>query len=56
VWTIKLSLQFLEIIGIELDHTPKIESVPHNLFYRFANIQKILSSVSNSFEGPNRDK
>jgi hypothetical protein len=34
LWTIKLSVKFSELIGAELDHTYKRESVPHNLFYK----------------------
>jgi hypothetical protein len=45
---------FSEIIIIELDHTPKRESVSHNLFYKCVNLQKFLSSGSICFRGPNR--
>jgi hypothetical protein len=41
VWTIKLSQIFLELIGMELRHTPKIEIVPNVMFYKFANLHKI---------------
>jgi hypothetical protein len=41
VWTIKLSHIFLELIGMELGHTPKIEIVPNVMFYKFANLHKI---------------
>jgi hypothetical protein len=40
LWTIKLNLIFLELIGADLDHTSKIESVPHNLFYKCVKLQK----------------
>jgi hypothetical protein len=41
LWIIKLSLNlFSKLIGAELDHTSKRESVPHNLFYKCANLQK----------------
>jgi hypothetical protein len=33
-----LVIIFLEFIRVELDHTPKRESVPHNLFYKCANL------------------
>jgi hypothetical protein len=45
---------FLEFIRIELDQTPKIESVPHNLFYKCRNLQKKLRSKSISFKSPNK--
>jgi hypothetical protein len=41
LWTIKPSLFFSELIRAELDYTFKRESVPHNLFYKCANLQKI---------------
>jgi hypothetical protein len=52
--TIKLNLKFSELMGIELDHTPKRESAPHNLFYKWENLQKLLSSGSMCFNGPNK--
>jgi hypothetical protein len=32
---------FLELIGMELRHTPKIEIVPNVMFYKFSNLHKI---------------
>jgi hypothetical protein len=34
---------FSELNGMELDYTPKIEIVPDDMFYKFANLQKIQS-------------
>jgi hypothetical protein len=45
---------FLELIGVELNHTTKRESVPHNLFYKCGDLQKFLSSESICLKGPNR--
>jgi hypothetical protein len=42
VWTDCLSQQFLEIIRVELDLAPKREFVLHDLFYRCANLKKIM--------------
>jgi hypothetical protein len=45
---------FSELIGAVLDHTSKMESVPHNLLYKCLNLQKFLSSESICFKGPNK--
>ncbi len=34
---------FSELFGAELGHTPKRESVVHNMIYKCANFQKFLS-------------
>jgi hypothetical protein len=36
---LRLVWNFAEFIGIEIDHTSKREIVPHNLFYKCANLQ-----------------
>jgi hypothetical protein len=43
-----------ELFEAELGHTPKIESVVHNMIYMCANLQKFWKSVSNCFKCPNR--
>jgi hypothetical protein len=54
VWTDILNQQFSEFIGVELDLAPKREFVPHDLFYKCANLQKLWRSQSIYFKGPNR--
>jgi hypothetical protein len=53
VWTIKLSHQFLELIGAELVPTLKIEIVPDGMVYMCANLYKIWSYRSICSKGPN---
>jgi hypothetical protein len=36
---LSLVWNFSELIGAELDHTSKRENIPHNLFYKCANLQ-----------------
>jgi hypothetical protein len=33
--------KFWDIIRVELDHTPKREIVPHDLFHKCVNIKKL---------------
>jgi hypothetical protein len=42
LWTIKLSLIFSELIGVELDNTSKRQSVPHNIFVQVCKSAKNL--------------
>jgi hypothetical protein len=52
LWTIKLSLNlFSKLIEAKLDHTCKRESVPHNLFCKCANLQKIHVLKKYLFQG-----
>jgi hypothetical protein len=51
---IDLVSNFLYFVGTELDHTPKRDIVPGDLFYKYANLQKIWSLRSICFDGPNR--
>jgi hypothetical protein len=43
-----------DLIVDDLDHTSKMESDPHNLFYKYANLQKLWRPGSNCFKCPNR--
>jgi hypothetical protein len=48
---ISLVWNFSELIGVELDHTSKRESVSHNLFYKCANLKKKLELKKYLFQG-----
>jgi hypothetical protein len=45
---------FSELIGADLDHTSKIESVPHNLFYKCVKLQKFWMLRGIYLKGLNR--
>jgi hypothetical protein len=47
---------YLEFIRVELDLTPKREFLPHDLFYKCTNLQKLLRSESICFKGLIRAK
>jgi hypothetical protein len=51
---LSLVWNFSKLFGAELGHTPKTESVAHNMVYMCANIQEFLSSGSYCFKCPNR--
>jgi hypothetical protein len=45
---------FLELIGADLDHTSKIESAPHNLFYKFVKLKNFCMLGGICLKGLNR--
>jgi hypothetical protein len=47
-------LNFTELIGVDLDQTSKIESVPHNLFYKCVKLQKFWMLRGIYLKGVNR--
>jgi hypothetical protein len=51
---LRLVIDFSELIGAELDHTPKREIVPGGMLYKCENLQKFWSLGSICFKGPNR--
>jgi hypothetical protein len=49
--TLSSVVDFSELIGVESDHTPKIEIFPGRMFYTCADEHKIWSSGSICFKG-----
>jgi hypothetical protein len=41
-------------MGVKLDLVPKIEFVPHDLFYKYPNLKNLLMSRSICFKCPNK--
>jgi hypothetical protein len=54
LWTVGSVSNFWKKFGVEFGLTPKREFLPHNLCYKYANLQKLWISERICFKWPNR--